>query len=135
MFAFRCAALTAFVVGLLAVGSLRAEDKPIPVTAEKLAEAYATNPGDYDKLYKDKMVEVTGVVDIPKAEDVIAKKSWVMLKGFQKTGDPVPTAVRVEVGKDLENLKKGDKVTVIGTARAHNKFVFGADIVDAKIKK
>jgi hypothetical protein len=112
---------------------LRAEDKEITVTAKKLAEKYATDPADFDKTYKDKVVEVEGVVETPKATETISNKNYVMLHGYTKKGDSFPTMVRCELSKELEGIKAGAKVTVRGTCRAHNKFVAAAEITNCKL--
>jgi hypothetical protein len=131
--------LLLIVVGVFGSSQLAAatpaEDKPIAVTAAKLAEAYATDPAAFDKTYKDKVVEVEGVVETPKAQDSTNKKDYVMLHGFEKKGDVVPTLVRCELTKELEGLKAGQAVRIKGTCRGHKKTVLAAEIVDCKLIK
>jgi hypothetical protein len=131
---FQAAILLVSVPSVLPA-TARAEDKPIVATAAKLAEAYATDPAAFDKTYKDKVVEVEGIVETPKAQDSISKKNYVMLHGFKKKGDPVPTLVRCELSEDLEGLKAGQTVGIKGTCRGHNKSLLAAEIVDCKLLK
>jgi len=119
---------------LLPVGAA-AEGKPLAVKAAKLAETYATDPAAFDKTYKDKTVEVEGVVETPKARDSLSKKDYVMLHGFRKKGDPGPTLVRCELTKDLEGLKPGQTVRIKGTCHGHSKTLLAAEIVDCKLLK
>jgi len=132
---FLSALVFALCATLLLSGDARAEDKPIEIKAVKLAETYATDSAAFDKNYKDKVVEVEGVVDSPKVQDFTTKKNFVLLKGFQKKGDPIPTLVRCEMTKDLEGLKAGDKVRIKGTCRGYNKTVLFPEVGDCTLLK
>jgi hypothetical protein len=102
------------------------------VTAVRIAQDYATDPAAFDKSYKDKVVVVTGKVELPKAHDVLAKKDWVTLVGFTKKGDPAGTVVRFEATKAFESLKAGQSVAVRGTVQGHDPTRLAVELADAK---
>jgi hypothetical protein len=140
MSATRSLRVLALVVLAVAAGTIlatgaRAEEKTDVIPAAKLAEVYATDPAAFDKTYKGKKLQVEGVVELPKAQDSISKKDYVMLKGFQKKGDSFPTLVRCEMTKDLEGLKAGQTVRVEGTCRGHVPTLAAAELTDCKLVK
>jgi hypothetical protein len=115
------------------IGRVLAADEKIAVTAKKLAEDYATDPAAYNKKYKDKIVEVEGVVFLPDAKNKADEPGFVLLEGFHKKGDPVSTSVRFLVTDAFKGLKKGDKIKVKGKAQAHSDTVFGATLEDCAL--
>lgn len=127
------AALVAAWVAL--AGSAAAGEKEIAVTSEQLAKDYTAGAKTFNEKYKDKVVVVTGTVEIPEAKDTIGGKRWLMLHGFKKKGDPVETTVRFEYIDDFKGLKEGAKVTVRGKCLEHKDTVFAASVVDSKLVK
>ena len=138
MHAYRALFVALALLGLssLAGGrAARAGDKETVVKAADLARSYALDPKDFDRKYKDKTLIVEGVVETPAAKGALDKKTWVMLKGFAKKGDPVETLVRCEMTKELEGLRAGQQVRIRGTCHGHNQTVFAAELVNCKLEK
>jgi hypothetical protein len=134
---FRYAALAAaLALGYAALsGGAAPGDKEIVVNSEQLAKDYTAGAKSFNEKYKDKIVVVTGTVEIPEAKDTIGGKRWLMLHGFKKKGDPVETMVRFEYIDDFKGLKEGAKVTLRGKALEHKDTVFAASVVDSKVVK
>jgi len=128
----RVLAACVVLLGGLAVA---ADRQPTVVKAEDLTRTYATDPEGFDKSFKGKTVIVEGTVAFPNAQDSISKKSYVMLRGYQKPGDPVDTQVRCESNKSLEGLKAGQKVRIQGTVGPHVKTRFAAELTNCELVK
>ncbi|HEX8913175.1 MAG TPA: hypothetical protein VF796_12520 [Humisphaera sp.] len=131
--------LVALCLGLASAFAVAADapkaEKPAAVTAAKLAEAYVTDPAAFDKEYKDKVVEVTGLVELPKVDDRFNKKSYVTMAGFTKKGAGFPTIVRCEWAKGMEGLKPNQKVTIRGTVQAHEPTRAAAELQNCTLVK
>jgi hypothetical protein len=124
--------LAAVSVVLTAPSNPARAGKETRVTAEQLAQDYSNNPATFNKQYKGKVVVVEGTVELADAVDA-RKQHWLMLKGYQKKGNPVPTMVRCQYVPEFKGLKEGQKVTVQGTCQGHSDTVFAAELVDCKL--
>jgi hypothetical protein len=129
-----CYALAAFAAALLAVGcgggtssssgsgpkaDDKKDDKPAPrnadfkTTSEELCKEFTTDKEAAGKKYKDKILEVEGVVDM-----VMASPPTIMIKGFVPEGKALGYSTRFapsaqDQAKAL-NLTKGQKLKIKG---------------------
>jgi uncharacterized protein (TIGR03067 family) len=125
----------ALLAGLGPAGVGKEAEKARVITAEELTKVYATDPAAFDKEYKGKALVVEGVVEDAFARDVLAKKTWVMLRGYTKPGAPVPYSVRCPRGPGLEYLRIGYKVRIEGTCQGYKDTRYAAELQDPKVVK
>jgi uncharacterized protein (TIGR03067 family) len=110
------------------------KDKEEVVSAQDLTRAYAENPAEFDKKYKDKVVTVEGMVSATSVK--ASGKSFLMIEGYTKPGDTFSHSVRCEEsGPDFEGIRIGHKVRIRGTAQGHSPTLVAAELRTCKVMK
>ena len=94
--------------------TVAAEIPASPITASDLASAYEANEVRADSNYKDKMLAVTGTVDL--IQSTLFGSLYVSLKDESKQYSfmSITCYFPDEAKNQLANLSKGQKVTVTG---------------------
>jgi len=89
------------------------EEPPMQVTSNKLVEDYTANEVSADAKYKDKTLEITGTIkDIGK--DFLDTPYIVFFYQEYSIVNNVQCMFAKSDSSELENLAKGQKITVIG---------------------
>ncbi len=111
------------------------------LSAEQFTKEYAEDPAEFDKKYKGKVVTIEGVVNsvavkVTSTGGAGPAKTYLMVAGYSKKGEPVPYSVRCEEsGPDFEGVHTGHKVRIRGTAQGHSKTSYAAELRDCKVVK
>lgn len=93
----------------------KAEEKTLSISAKELFEAYDDNEVKADEKYKGKMMKISGTIsDIGKD---IMDESYITLKSSSSSYEVLSVQCMFSdetEAKKLGDLKKGDKVKIIG---------------------
>jgi hypothetical protein len=103
------------------------------LTAQKLAQKYATDPKGFDAQYKDKVVEVEGVVQFPDVKESLSDAHWLTMNGYTKPGDNIDTIVRCKMIPAFADLRKGQKIKVKGKCQGYRDTVLAVSLVDCEL--
>ena len=100
---------------------LAPEPEPTPalpaleVTADELLTAYATDEGAADERFRKKILKITGVVNRIEVKDYLDLDHIDLTSAENKLLDHVRCFFDKKHGPELNQLIKGQKITVQGT--------------------
>ncbi len=136
-----------WVIGLLLVGLVfplgpsaqpgtAGKEKDEFIAADQLTKVYAENAADFNKQFKGKTLTVEGVVTGSGVKGSPPGRTYLMIQGYKKPGDPVAHSVRCEeAGPDFEGIRQGHKVRIRGVVQAHSDTLLAAELRECKVIK
>ena len=131
--AYIVAALCLTITPACSISKVFVSQPPIRITAESLTSAYAEDELAADKKYKDKPLEVNGIIE----QLIVTEKGGrgILLKGGNtRYLSSVLCSITNEQGNTFEGLKEGQRVTVAGRCEG---FLLGmsVDLANCSIKR